>query len=220
MNVMNVMNAGCAHRLGVPARTPRVPETGTPETETAETETPESEPPAVSTGLPSGSIEIIPVRWWHLPEMAEVEARVHARDSWSQEMFWSELAQGSARCYLAAVRAGQIIGYAGLATHADESFVQTMVVDVGERRRGVATRLLAALLRHARTAGAYSCGLEVRTDNHAAHALYSRFGFVDIGLRHGYYQLSGGDAFVMRVRPIDTVGYAALLDAVDPEAAR
>jgi ribosomal-protein-alanine N-acetyltransferase len=41
--------------------------------------------------------------------------------------------------------------------------------------------------------------LEVRADNPRAQKLYRRFGFVQIGLRRGYYQPANVDALVMRV---------------------
>lgn len=157
------------------------------------------------------------MRWWHLAEVAELEPRVFTADPWSAELFWSELAQRGSRHYLVARRAGRIIGYAGLAVQRDESFIQTIGVAPEARGLHVATRLMLALLREARRRGARSCGLEVRTDNRPARALYARFGFVDLGLRRGYYQPSGGDAYVMRVRPIHTVGYAALLDGIEAE---
>ena len=43
--------------------------------------------------------------------------------------------------------------------------------------------------------------LEVRADNPAAQSLYERAGFSVITRRRGYYQPSGTDALVMRVRP-------------------
>jgi ribosomal-protein-alanine N-acetyltransferase len=157
--------------------------------------------------------ELVSLRWWHLAEVAELERRVFDVDPWTPEMFWSELAQGRGRYYLAALVADRIVGYAGLAVQDDEAYIQTVGVDPRLRGCRLGSRLMVALLREARHAGARSCGLEVRTDNLAARALYSRLGFVDIGLRRAYYQPSGGDAYVMRVRPIDTVGYAARLDA-------
>ena len=45
--------------------------------------------------------------------------------------------------------------------------------------------------------GAERVGLEVRTDNAPAQALYRRFGFAPVGVRRGYYQPSGADALVM-----------------------
>ncbi|ETA04278.1 (SSU ribosomal protein S18P)-alanine acetyltransferase [Frankia casuarinae] len=164
------------------------------------------------------------MRWWHVAMVAELEQTVFDIDPWTAELFWSELAQGEQRRYLTALWRPQgvpthdtsaIVGYAGLALAEDGAYIQTIGVVPRMRGRGVGARLMIALLRDARRAGARNCGLEVRTDNQAARALYSRLGFVDIGLRRGYYQPSGGDAYVMRVRKIDTVGYAELLDRVE-----
>ncbi|WP_101832713.1 GNAT family N-acetyltransferase [Frankia canadensis] len=176
------------------------------------------------------------MRWWHIETVAALEPSVFAADPWSAELFWSELAQGVQRRYLTALAGpsaqpgsvgsdepggpgtwdvASIVGYGGLAVADDGAYIQTVGVVPAMRGRGIGARLMIALLRHARTVGARSCGLEVRTDNHAARALYARLGFVDIGMRRGYYQPSGGDAYVMRVRPIDTVGYATLLDGME-----
>jgi len=166
-------------------------------------------------GPPGGerAVELVALRWWHLAEVAELEMAVFDVDPWTPEMFWSELAQGDSRYYLAALVDGSIAGYAGLAVAADEAYIQTVGVHPAHRGRGLGARMMIELLRTARRRGARSCGLEVRTDNLGARALYARLGFVDLGLRRGYYQPSGGDAYVMRVRPIDTAGYGARLDA-------
>jgi ribosomal-protein-alanine N-acetyltransferase len=159
------------------------------------------------------AVTLAPLRWWQLAEVAELERVVFDLDPWTPEMFWSELAAGPGRYYLAALAAGRIVGYAGLAVAEDDAYIQTIGVHPDQRGRGLGARLMIALLREARRRGARTCGLEVRTENQAARALYTRLGFVDIGVRRGYYQPSGGDAYVMRVRPIDTVGYGAQLDA-------
>ncbi|WP_051102603.1 ribosomal protein S18-alanine N-acetyltransferase [Parafrankia elaeagni] len=162
------------------------------------------------------------MRWWHLGGVAVLERQVFTLDPWSAELFWSELAQGDSRNYLIAMSAGSIVGYAGLAMQGDESYIQTIGVVPAMRGRHVGCRLMIAQLREARRRGARSCGLEVRTDNRPARALYARLGFVDLGVRRGYYQPSGGDAYVMRARPIDTVGYGSMLDqteaAIDRDA--
>jgi ribosomal-protein-alanine N-acetyltransferase len=57
--------------------------------------------------------------------------------------------------------------------------------------------LLRDLLAVAHRADARRVFLDVRADNPVAQRLYTRHGFVRIGVRRGYYQPSGTDAVVM-----------------------
>ncbi|WP_445548794.1 ribosomal protein S18-alanine N-acetyltransferase [Frankia sp. CiP1_Cm_nod2] len=168
----------------------------------------------------AGHVEFEPLRWWHLGDVVALEREIFAEDAWTPELFWSELAQGAARHYLAAVRDDRVIGYGGLAIHDDESYIQTLGVAADARGGGVATRLLVALLRHARARGARRCELEVRTDNAVAQSLYRRLGFVELGVRRGYYQPSGADAYVMSADRIHTGDYGRMLDAAERAVSR
>ncbi len=70
---------------------------------------------------------------------------------------------------------------------------------VGEGDR---PRLLTALLDEARRRGITAMFLEVRSDNPRARDLYQKFGFVEVGVRSGYYV--GADAIIMRrLEPIE-----------------
>jgi [ribosomal protein S18]-alanine N-acetyltransferase len=155
------------------------------------------------------------MRWWHINEVGRLERTIFGVDSWNPELFWSELAQGRARHYLVATDGGVVVGYCGLAISDTESYIQTIAVSQAARRTGVGTRMILALLRHARLAGARTCGLEVRTDNVGARSIYARLGFVDIGYRRGYYQPSGADAYVMEVRDIGNPAYGQRLAAIE-----
>jgi ribosomal protein S18 acetylase RimI-like enzyme len=66
------------------------------------------------------------------------------------------------------------------------------------RRRGIARRLVAALLDEAVRRGATEAFLEVRVDNHPARELYRSEGFAEIGVRQGYYDAGRIDAVTMR----------------------
>lgn len=59
------------------------------------------------------------------------------------------------------------------------------------RRRGVARRLLKAVLEESRSQGACAVFLEVAEDNAAAHAFYLAEGFARIGRRAEYYRRPG-----------------------------
>lgn len=140
-----------------------------------------------------------PFRWWHVDPVLALERELFAPDCWSPELFWSELAQQAAgvRHYVVAEDPVGVAGYAGLATGADEAYVQTLGVATRAQGRGIGGALLAVLLAEADRVGARRVGLEVRTENVAAHRLYEHAGFRVVGVRRGYYQPSGGDAHVM-----------------------
>lgn len=134
---------------------------------------------------------------------AELEALLFSGDDpWSERSFRDELAMG--HDYRAARDGGVLVGYAGLAFVAGppqaEAEVHTIGVDPAHQGRGVGRALLRALLAVADDASA-TVFLEVRTDNEAAHALYTSEGFTVVGLRRNYYRPSGADAHTMRREP-------------------
>ncbi|MGH3856085.1 MAG: ribosomal protein S18-alanine N-acetyltransferase [Pseudonocardiaceae bacterium] len=114
-------------------------------------------------------------------------------DPWSHAVFVEALAAG--HYYLSAREGDALVGYVGLARVGREAEVHTLAVDPAHQRRGIGRALLRAALDHA---GEASVFLEVRTDNESAIQLYRSEGFEVIGIRRGYYQASGADAFTMR----------------------
>ena len=65
---------------------------------------------------------------------------------------------------------------------------------------GIGTALLTDLIAAAAARGCRDVFLDVRADNSRARLLYRRAGFTEVGVRPGYYQPSGADAIVMRLR--------------------
>jgi len=143
-------------------------------------------------------VQVTPMRWWHIGEVAELEAELFPDDRWSVEQFWSELAQPT-RSYVVVTESNRIIGYAGLFVVAPQSDVQTIAVRSDSQGKGIGAALLAALLDEAARRGAAEILLEVRSDNEAAVSIYTRHGFERISHRRGYYP-DGGDADIMRHR--------------------
>jgi ribosomal-protein-alanine N-acetyltransferase len=80
----------------------------------------------------------------------------------------------------------------------DSAEVLTVGVIPAARRRGIARRLLRALLGEASARGARETFLEVRVDNLAARRFYEIEGFAQVGRRRGYYDAGRVDALVMR----------------------
>jgi ribosomal-protein-alanine N-acetyltransferase len=159
-------------------------------------------------------VHVAPMRRRHLRPVLRIEAQVYPRP-WSHALFVSELALRSTRAYLVARVGREVVGYAGLMMSVSDGHVTTIAVDPRWQRRGVGTRLLAALAREAVQRGATALTLEVRLSNRGAQQLYRRFGFEAVGVRRGYYADTGEDALVMWARDIARPGYLRLLDALE-----
>lgn len=157
------------------------------------------------TGADPDAILLVPARWWHLAELARLDAELFDPDAWSVETFWSELA-APGRSYLVAVgksgasdAAEVVLGYAGLAVTGPEADVQTIAVAPRAQGSGLGRRLLVWLIETARNRGARALMLEVRADNEPARRLYQSAGFERIAVRHRYYQPGDIDAEIMRL---------------------
>jgi ribosomal-protein-alanine N-acetyltransferase len=100
---------------------------------------------------------------------------------------------------------GLLAGYAGMmfvpgAPGRGGGSADVLTIAVAEDcwGRGIGSALLDALTGEARRRRCAEVFLEVRKDNPRARGLYLRRGFVEIGVRRGYYQPANVDAIVMR----------------------
>lgn len=95
--------------------------------------------------------------------------------------------------------AGELCGYAVLMPGVEEAELLNIGVASAFQRKGLGGRMLSAMLKMAADKGLKRVFLEVCAENHAAIALYLRAGFLQVGVRHGYYQnaAGSGDALVM-----------------------
>jgi len=160
------------------------------------------------------TVALTPMRRRHLRAVLRIEGRTQPR-GWSLGLFLGELARPEGRSYLVAKVDGRVAGYAGMLFIGDEGHVATISVDPEWRRRGVATRLMAALCRQAIAAGATALTLEVRAGNSGAQALYRAFGFAPAGVRRAYYKDDGEDALVMWAYDVDQPAYGDRLAALE-----
>lgn len=87
-------------------------------------------------------------------------------------------------------------GYIGLWLYDDKAEIVTLYVNESRRREGVATLLLDNAIHRLTAINVRCLSLEVSVQNHAALALYERFGFKAVVLRKHYYQ-DGSDAHLM-----------------------
>lgn len=81
----------------------------------------------------------------------------------------------------------------------DEMEIMTICTHPDFRRQGVAENLLMTMMDYAQLAKVSKIFLEVRSDNIPAQKLYEKMGFVENGIRKGYYTTRQGqmDAICM-----------------------
>lgn len=132
-----------------------------------------------------------------------IEAQAYSYP-WTRGNFIDSLAAG----YHAEIleSEGSVIGYFVAMAGVDELHLLNITVAPFNQGQGHGTRLLEQVQDLARRYALAQLLLEVRGSNDRARGLYLRRGFVDVGLRRGYYPAAAGreDAVVMSL-------------AVDPE---
>ncbi|MBG6213097.1 MAG: ribosomal protein S18-alanine N-acetyltransferase [Cryobacterium sp.] len=138
-----------------------------------------------------------------LAAIMRLETSIFENDAWSAPMMARDL--GDPACYYLVAfppdDPNNVEAYAGLLAPqgATEGDVQTIAVAGSARGHGLGRTLMQALISEARKRGARLIFLEVRADNPGAQRLYERLGFIDVGVRRGYYQPDNVDAIVMRL---------------------
>ncbi|TFD70313.1 ribosomal protein S18-alanine N-acetyltransferase [Cryobacterium gelidum] len=138
-----------------------------------------------------------------LAAIMQLETSIFENDAWSATMMARDL--GDPACYYLVAfppdDPTRVEGYAGLLAPrgATEGDIQTIAVADAARARGLGRTLMQALISEARKRGARLIFLEVRADNPGAQRLYERLGFIEVGMRRGYYQPDNVDAIVMRL---------------------
>jgi ribosomal-protein-alanine N-acetyltransferase len=121
---------------------------------------------------------------------------------WPAGAFEQELALPQASVWLAfggpADQPGrEPMAYADFWVVEDEVSLLNIAVHPDHRRRGLASELLRLVERVGAERGGEQVFLEVRASNEPALALYRTHGYVQVGIRKGYYSSDGEDAIVM-----------------------
>jgi [ribosomal protein S18]-alanine N-acetyltransferase len=94
----------------------------------------------------------------------------------------------------------KIAGFGWIRSARGEAEIQIMAVRADCQHQGIGKALLGNLITVAAARGCDNVVLHVRADNWDARRLYQRAGFTDQELRREFYQPSGTDAVVMRLR--------------------
>ncbi|MEA2292492.1 MAG: [ribosomal protein S18]-alanine N-acetyltransferase [Solirubrobacteraceae bacterium] len=152
-----------------------------------------------------------------LPQVVAIERRAFPAP-WSLAMFVLELSRPGGICLVSVDGDERLAGYCICSRHDTVWHLMDFAVDPDRLRQGIATELMDALI--AALPGPHEqLTLEVRRSNHAARALYEKFGFKAAGVRPRYYQDNGEDAVIMWRTPATLRGSLDDVPAADPRAA-
>lgn len=132
-----------------------------------------------------------------LASVAALEA-VCFTNPWTQEMLEQQV-RGSdvARVYVLRGPGGAIVAFCSCWVIVDELHVNTIAVDPGYRRSGLARALMQGVMQEAVRDGCGKATLEVRESNTPARRLYATLGFAETGVRRRYYTHPEEDAIIL-----------------------
>lgn len=119
---------------------------------------------------------------------------------WSENMFRKEMRVSMSRNYVARMetqKGKELVGYMNYWVYAGETHLNNIAVRKEHRRKGIASKLMAGMIRRAMAEGVRSGTLEVRKSNAAAIGLYVKFGYVVKGVRPNYYEDAKEDALIL-----------------------
>ena len=141
------------------------------------------------------AVDVRPLRPVDLDAIERIERRAYPTP-WSRSMFAGELSKPSGIC-LGAFQGEDMLGYVIVARYVDAWHVMNIAVDAAHRGRGVARTLLEELFERTEDDAERGYTLEVRVSNDSAIHLYISLGFVETGIRRGYYTDNREDALIM-----------------------
>ena len=144
------------------------------------------------------SLALVALTSAHLDALTAIENAAYAFP-WTRGNFIDSIVAGySARVLLDA--RGAMLGYFVAMAGVDEMHLLNITVALEAQSRGHARHMIDALIALCRAQSAQSLWLEVRQSNERARSIYARLGFVQQGVRKGYYPAPFGrreDAVVM-----------------------
>jgi [ribosomal protein S18]-alanine N-acetyltransferase len=142
------------------------------------------------------NIEILSLKFEHIDSVIKIDA-LSFPTPWSRESFERELEINKFARYVVAKQDGIVIGYAGMWLILDEGHITNIAVHPEYRGIGAGNLLLEALIEICRIDSINSLTLEVRKSNLVAQNLYKKYGFLEQGIRKGYYGDNKEDAVIM-----------------------
>ena len=131
----------------------------------------------------------------HIPQLEEIEQQCFSMP-WTAQQLKSQLPDDR-HVFIVAEDNDRVLGYVGMMYVLDEGYISNVAVRIDCRRLGIGDALIDALERECENKKLSFVTLEVRAGNDPAIKLYSKHGFVPVGLRRNYYDKPTEDALLM-----------------------
>lgn len=141
-------------------------------------------------------IKIVDAEIRHLDDIEKIEHECFSLP-WTKEQLLNEFPDERHVFIVAESEEGEALGYVGLMHIIDEGYIANVAVASKARRQGIADMLIDELDARSRSLELAFMTLEVRESNAPAIALYSKHGFVPVGLRKNYYEQPRENALLM-----------------------
>lgn len=130
-----------------------------------------------------------------LEAVSRLEADCFSRP-WSEKAF-AESFEKNYYSFFVAFDEDKHIGTVAFTKSFDEADISNVAIDKEYRNRGIGFELLSYAMEEMGKSGIVNFTLEVRSKNVSAIRLYEKLGFVQEGLRRGFYSDPEDDAVIM-----------------------
>jgi [ribosomal protein S18]-alanine N-acetyltransferase len=132
-------------------------------------------------------------------------------DFWSMDAYKREIESPNSSLLALITAENIVLGFGCLWSILEEAHITILAVRPEYQQQGIGRYLVWGLLQAAKSRGLEWATLEVKASNHTAINLYESFGFVAIGKRRNYYQLSNEDALVLWRKGLHLPEFSPLL---------
>lgn len=127
--------------------------------------------------------------------IAELEKKIFS-DAWTSKSIYDTSCQQQAFVVVAEAE-GKIAGYCIIYYVLDEGEIARIAVDDRYRRQGVGRGILDYTCKCCKEKGVERLLLDVRESNDSARAFYTKYGFVEDGIRKNFYEMPKEHAVLM-----------------------
>lgn len=145
--------------------------------------------------LISEKVNIRPAEIFDAKEIAETERLTLGTEAWSENGITETLNRNGH--YFVAEIDGKIVGHGGFTAILDEGDITNIAVRPEFRRKGLASKILEAMIDSANKQNLSFLTLEVRSQNTPAIRLYEKYGFTVRGERKNFYREPTDNAKIM-----------------------